>query len=359
MPRTSEVLIFLAFCVVSVCEMAAQKPEAIATLPLSQMLAGDAQSNIYGAVTFISESSIALGVCATGKSTGCSLSVIHWAEGQLKTVATTPDFDSMFTNVHRAPVDALLATTVPGKTVWYSSDLSSTHAAHNVSEISFSGKTSAQWSKDGWTLFTSDRPEPIRNGTGTMLSVSDEFVAFQKNDALHIERIDGNQISLLKLLPKSKCLTEAQILPTARIYLEDCKAIRIVDFSSKLLVSQERPKGWSPTAFERDRWSADGNRVLFNCWSRKVSLLRNAGELAIAFTTLGMGVGDQQDNREEIRVIDATSGRVCFDLHRSFLIGTEPAFFHNAAISPSGQFIAVAADGLLSLYRTSTACRGN
>jgi hypothetical protein len=62
------------------------------------------------------------------------------------------------------------------------------------------------------------------------------------------------------------------------------------------------------------------------------------------------------DNRQAVRVVDTVTGASCFDWHRSFPMGTELHFVHVASISPSGEFVAIAAEKTLSIYRLPTVC---
>ena len=92
---------------------------------------------------------------------------------------------------------------------------------------------------------------------------------------------------------------------------------------------------------------------MFDNFERKISMFRNAGEILLAVGTLGTGVGD-----EEVLVLDTSSGDSCFDWKRSFPEGSV-ALAQDAAISPSGEFVAIAAGGRLSVYRLPDICRRN
>jgi hypothetical protein len=249
----------------------------------------------------------------------------------------------------------VLATTVPGSAVLYSANLSSRRDLQPVSQVSPSGQMMAQWVRGGWILRRVDELQPIRSGKGSMRSVSDEVVVFQDGDTMRIETIAGSPVASFRVPPEAKCSTRAQVLPGERLYLDDCKDVRIVDFGGRTKLTLQKPRGWSANSSQIDRSSADGNRLLFDSWSRKVSFWRNSAEIAVAFATLGMGVGDEEDNREEFRVVDTTSGAICFDQHRSFPMGAA-SFDNTAAISPSGQFVAIAADGTLSVYQIPAVC---
>lgn len=95
--------------------------------------------------------------------------------------------------------------------------------------------------------------------------------------------------------------------------------------------------------------------MLLDRFTRKVSVFRNAGEVLVTFANLGLGVGDEQDNRERVVVIDITTGNSCLDLRRSFVENSESSS-QNAVISPSGEFAAVVVGGTLSVYHLPTTC---
>jgi hypothetical protein len=99
--------------------------------------------------------------------------------------------------------------------------------------------------------------------------------------------------------------------------------------------------------------SADGRRMLFDFTDRKTSGLQHVLENIQTITSLGM-VGPEDFNREEVRVFDTVTGKTCFDWHRSFPMTYSQV--RSAAISPSGEFVAIAAGGMLSIYRLPTVC---
>ena len=72
--------------------------------------------------------------------------------------------------------------------------------------------------------------------------------------------------------------------------------------------------------------------------------------------TLGAGVEDQLDNRQEVQVVDTVTCGLCFDWRRSFAMGSELHFHNTASISPSGEFVAIAAEKTLSIYHLPAVC---
>ena len=53
---------------------------------------------------------------------------------------------------------------------------------------------------------------------------------------------------------------------------------------------------------------------------------------------------------------ETVTGASCFDWRRSFPMGEELHFFHVASISPSGEFVAIAAEKTLAIYRLPAVC---
>ena len=173
---------------------------------------------------------------------------------------------------------------------------------------------------------------------------------FQEGNVMHIESLQGARLGSFPVKPATRCYNVAYLVGTNRLYLDDCKKIRMVDFNGNEKAMLHPPNGWRAHQF----WSRDGTRILFENFDRKISFLRNAGEIFVALASLGTGVGDEQDNREEVLVLDTFTGDTCFDWKRSFREDT--AFEQHAAISPSGEFVAIAAGGTLSVFRLPDVC---
>ena len=86
----------------------------------------------------------------------------------------------------------------------------------------------------------------------------------------------------------------------------------------------------------------------------QVSGLENVHESIRTIITLGTP-GAEDVNREDLQVFDTVSGESCFNWRRNF-----PATYSrvsSAAISPSGEFVAIASENTLSIYRLPTVCQ--
>jgi hypothetical protein len=133
-----------------------------------------------------------------------------------------------------------------------------------------------------------------------------------------------------------------------KLYLDDCKSVRIVDFDGRTLLNLRNGCSVGDTSL-----SADGRRMLFDSLDHKSSGLKHILERVQTVTTLGMA-GPEDVNREEVRVFDTVTGKACFDWHRGF-----PATYsrvRSAAISPSGLFVAIVAKDSLWIYRLPADC---
>jgi hypothetical protein len=126
--------------------------------------------------------------------------------------------------------------------------------------------------------------------------------------------------------------------------------VRIVNFDGRTLLKMRPGKGCSTGDTSS---SADGRRILFDYINRKVSGLKHMIESVQTLTTLGM-MGPEDVNREQVRVVDTATGKACFDWSRTFPMTYSQV--RSAAISPSGQFVAIVAKGTLSMYRPSADC---
>ena len=352
MRQVAAFLAVLVSLVSSANGWAPQQPQPVATLALSQLLPPGSAASIWGAVAFVSDGSVAVGVCRAPGSTECSLSLILAKDGVLRPFAETRDLHGM--QLHRFPGGQVV--TVPsgeGPATLYSPNLSARQTLFPLDHISNSGGIVAASTRSGWALFDS-KLKAIRNGNGSLRSVSDGVVVFQSGVTMRVEATDGKPLGAFPVPSEAKCYNTAEIAGDRRLYLDNCKSIRMVDFNGETELTLQRPKGYCDQPSQFDRWSAEGKRVVFDCSSRKVSFLHGLVDLIHSVSSLGMCC-EEWGNREEVRVVDVTNGKICLDWIRPVAMGTEP-FVRTIAISPSGEFVAILADGLLALYRLPAVC---
>lgn len=111
-------------------------------------------------------------------------------------------------------------------------------------------------------------------------------------------------------------------------------------------------------AFDRSNStsSIDGKRLLLDFNDRDVSKLQHMGDGIRFVTTFGM-IYPEDVNREVVQVIDAATRKSCFDWRHTF----RPTYTRrrSAAISPSGEFVAIKVEDKLQVYRLPSACAGS
>jgi hypothetical protein len=117
----------------------------------------------------------------------------------------------------------------------------------------------------------------------------------------------------------------------------------------RIMQTQEIPR------WEGGRLSTDGSRRLFDFNERKVPIFQRLLEILHTIMTLGMS-GPEDSNREVVQVIDTVTRKSCFEWRRSFPMGLNRGRF--AAISPSGELVAIRVDNKLSIYRLPAVCEG-
>jgi len=328
-------------------------PQPVATLALHVPHPGQRELAWVTVAFSSSETSIAVGLCQKDCADNkCSLFLVRWEDGTLRPLAQTLRFDSGAT-IHGSAEGQILTVESAPPTILYSPDLSTEYNLPKyLSHVSPSGMTASESASGSWKLYRlTDRLEPLREGTGDLLSVSDEVVLIQDGKAMNVETIDGQRLGSFSASNEAWDY-QAGLLGNNKLYLDDCKSVRVVDFEGRTQLEMHPRKGCS---LGDTKSSADGKRMLFDFTNRKVSGLQNVLESVRTITTLGMS-GEEDVNREQVRVVDSVTGRLCFDWHRSFPLTYSQ--IRSAAISPSGEFVAIAAENTLSVYRLPAVCEG-
>jgi len=356
--RVLTALAMVITCMVTGLASDSPRPQPVATLDLSRLLSPGALS--VESIAFVSDASIAVGLCQRRPGTNCSLSLVRREAQILQPYVFTPQFRPGM-SIHPSSGGHILTTpTGMFPAVLFSADLS---AAQDLPALELSsrlgntaaersGHTAAEKRKGTWRIYRIlPKMELVREGTEQLFDISDDVIVLREGDVIRTETFDGKLLGSFTTGPRAKCYESAHLVSDDRLYLADCKAARMVDFNGKNEQQLHPPKGWGGLA-----WSGDGKRMLFDHFSRRISIFRNAGEIFVAFATLGMGVSDEMDNREEIRVLDTSTGGWCFDWKRSFPEGSVGFDRGHATISPSGEFVAIATEGTLAIYRLPAVC---
>ncbi len=336
----------------------------VATAQLNDLMPPTQNERIYSTVAFFSENTLALVLCRNYLDSDCLLVVLDLTGGNIRVLARTENVYSG-TTLFRSGKDFILEPHLYGHPArLYSRDLSTEEQIPTPRYVSPTGSTiavltkgSALRDKNEWALYNvqlSPLPsvEKLRNIIGDLQAVSDDKLVIRVNDTMQTETMDGRVLGAFAVKPKHKAQTDVQFAGKDRLYVSTWHHDRIVDINGKDLVKLRAPAGWE----YRRGWSTDGKRLLYDHYTRKIPFLRSAGEAILALGTLGLGAVDEGPNGEAIRVIDTTTGNICFDWNDpKRLIDTH----NHADISPDGKLVAAVMRGALTIYRLPDSCGQN
>lgn len=347
--RILRLLAALTSCGLTGFASLSQQIQPVATLDLSAVQLYGGKQPAWTTVAFTSDTRIAVSHCQGG----CSLSLIQW-DGEVLRVSAQTVTGAGAVSIYPANEGLIFSAGNGTPMVLYSPDLSTSHdLPSSISMFSASGITGAEVSGDKWKIYRFKGTLQLAlEGTGHLQSISDEIRVVQDGNVMNLGTQDGTRLGSFSIPSVKGCASFVRVVAENRLYLNDCKVERIVDFAGKTLLQLSPPKG---CCFSDDMWSVDGKRLLFDYRDRKVFRLQNAGEVVRMFATLGMS-GQEWPNREEVRVFDTLTGKHCLEWHRTFEKASDVAFGRTAAISPSGQFVAVVAKNKLSIYRLPVDC---
>jgi hypothetical protein len=186
--------------------------------------------------------------------------------------------------------------------------------------------------------------ESVRTGVGQILSISDEFIAHRVGHIIRIETINGTAAGQAND-PDSNC--HVDLLGGNRL-LMNCNERFVADFHGSKLLGINL-QGWG----FRSGQSQKGERVLFDNYTRTISAAKRISESFESLLSLGMGP-PVQPNGETVRVLDTFTGKICFNLESSKLLGR--AGEYHADLSPSGHFVAILSEQTLSIYQLPQTC---
>lgn len=320
-------------------------PRPLYTGSISDLVPSGNETYRNGSLTFLTDHRLAVGICS---NQGCSLEIIEIDGEHARLLARRNELDN-FSDLFRAPDGGVILgprTLLLDSKLDTSQSIPKTWIGH--SDISVTGKTFVGVTREGWKIFDMGSPTaPIRSGSGRVVSVSDQAIAYIQQGNMRIEAIDG---TLLGSFAVKDYAPTVRILGKDRIWFDDGRKPQVRDFNGKTLISVDRLDGWGV----RTGRSADGSRLIVDRFTRHIPFLQNAKEVAIAFLTLGMGVGDESDNGEMIRVIDTQTGKRCFDWRATgdLLHGGDS----HGDIDPSGQTVAIMTRTSLYIYALPATC---
>lgn len=314
-------------------------PTPVATAELSKLFNFDISKNIP-TLAFASNDSIAVGVCQPYPSTKCELQVLHFSDGQIRSIAKVGNFWHGW-NIHRAHDGQLLiSATLPQEDgILYSPDLTNKQPL-SFDRTSISGETVGKFLGDDRWGFQRIYPHGTKLtevSTGRLISISDSAMLIQDGKAVHVRSLDGGAQG--EFTVKSKDPAFGQILD-GRVYLDSPP--RIVDFSGHTLIRLSRPPGWAV----RWGWNGNGTRIVYDTYDRKRTFLQKLSDL--------IPDDNAPANEEYIRIVDTHTAGICFDLVQPLNENSEGDV--HADISPSGSYAAVVTASSLNIYRLPASC---
>jgi len=342
MTRCSRVAALIPFAVFGALSAIAASPQATAKVRLDELLSLN-PTDVSPA--FLSDESVALLARAGAQTSNApTVVVLRWTGAALQsTVGPRKIADG--SEIYSASNNRLIIAS-PHHKYLYSSDLEQKWELpiHLLSTLFPCSGLVGEFSEQSWKAFRL-APEPtlIGDGQGKLLSTSDGILISQVKDAIRTETTSRKLLGTVPVQPGMRYFRLVEFAGSGRLYFSTRGDERIADFNGKELQRVRPPEGWG----FRHGWSADGSRLLFD------HFIRTAPVWEKAFDRL-LGV-PEESNGEIIKVVDANTGGVCFDLESpSKRLGTAGGY--HADLSPTGHWVAVASPTDLSIYRLPDNC---
>jgi hypothetical protein len=355
--------IFLGLClqiqmVITPTALHAQdvQPLPLYSVDLSELISHELDINPQSTLTFVTEHSLAVSIC---RNLRCSLETLDFAAGKPRVIGRI-SLNAFQTAgaLFRAPDGRVILGNFVFDSALHEVSQIPKHADIRPSYISTTGETFVMQGKEGWAAYSLEQPrERILSGTGTVLSVSDDAVAYFDNGTVYIEGIQGKPLgSFATAQPKTLTFGSVSITPKSiptlrflgrdRLWSESGADVKILDFDGKSIQTWERPDG---RGF-RIGQSSDGSRLLYDRYTRHDSLAEKAEEV---IATIGGGI-DEEPTGEMVRVIDTKNGKRCFEWssQTKLLLAGQ----YHADIDPSGQLVAIMTPTTLNIYKLPEVC---
>ena len=327
-------------------------PQPLYTVDLSKLISQELDINPAGTLAFLTEHTLAVSIC---RNLRCNLEMLDFGGAKPRVIART-DQDQHYSALFRAPGGRVILdygpTGAKQDAVLLDSQLCSPllvpkAAGIRQSQLSTTGETFVKQDGNEWIAYKLGQPpQRIRAGTGRVLSVSDEAVAYVNDGTVHIEGMEGKALGSFAVTPRA--LPTVRFLGQDHLWSEDGSQVEILDFNGKPIRTLDRPDGWG----FRIGQSSDGSRILYDRYTRHIPLARKVEEQAIG-TATGVWV-DEKPNGEMVLVIDTRSGKHCFEWNSSTNLLVAGQF--HADIDPSGRLIAIMTPTTLNIYKLPEGC---
>jgi len=336
---------------------------------LSRLVSQELDINPEGTLTFLTQDTLAVSICRNAR---CYLESLHLGAGKPQAIGgiRTDGFHGVM-DLFRAPDSRVIVghgiTGVEREAIVLDSKLREVlqiPSATGIRQscISTTGETFVHQTKNRWVAYKMDHPrQPILEGTGLVLSVSDDSIAYLDEGVVQIEGLDRSPLGsfappVAKPLTFGSVAITPKVVPTLRflgrdrLWSERDSDVKILDFNGKVIQTLDKPDGWG----FRIGQSSDGVRILYDRHARHIPLAQKLKEEEIAKTGI---VADEEPNGEMVLVIDTRSGKKCFEwsTQKNLLAVAQ----YHADIDPSGRFVAIMTPTTLNIYNLPEVCGAN
>jgi hypothetical protein len=305
----------------------AQEPPPLYVIDLSSLAPGGAASLANGTVTFLSDHTLAAGICFRAS---CNLQTFDISSGSPRQIGQVNGIDRYLAMFRSSDGGVLLGGVVrrrKGGAVLLDQSLQTSRWISKVPGYSASG-------------------EKLAEGQGKLLTQTTNFAAYFDHGTVRIQSIDGKPLGSFEV--GEKHIPIISFIGQDRVLFGGTE---IRDFNGKVLRKLREP---GRALGEKTKVSADGSRLLYDSFTRRVGLAQTIKEGALLVPTMGMEADGWVPNGEVVRVIDTGNGKPCFEWH-----GKEkllPPFGDHADVDPSGRLVAIMTQATLAIFRLPDPC---
>ncbi|MFZ0294752.1 MAG: hypothetical protein WAL52_14190 [Candidatus Sulfotelmatobacter sp.] len=195
-------LFFLIHLVTTAVPLPAQKrpPQPLYSVDLSKLVSQELDINPAGTLRFLTERTVAVSIC---RNLRCYLETLDLGAVKPQVIGgIRTDAFQVIGTLFRAPDgDVIAGNRVLDLKLREVSQIPK-DAATRPSYISTTGETFVKQDRNDWVAYKMELPrQRILSGTGTILSVSDDALAYFDEGTVHIEGTDGTTLGSFATLP--------------------------------------------------------------------------------------------------------------------------------------------------------------
>jgi len=333
--KSYRVIVILTSIVILAASLIAQEGQRqpLYKIDLSSLVPQGAPASVSGTIAFLTDHTLAVGMCSKAM---CNLATFDLANGNLHQIGQMNGTVRFSAILRTRDGGVLLAGVREGRekgAVHLDQDLHKSEWIPKVPGVSVSG-------------------DKIPEGRGRLLAHAANMAAYLDDDTVQINGSDGKLLGSFNVrLSRGNSAPAISFLGADRILFNDGGALVIRDFNGVALRTLKKP---GRALGERTKQSADGSRLLFDSFTRRLGPVQTITEDAIVLPTMGMSTDGDTPNGEMVRVIDTTSGKQCFQWYG--LDRLLPPFADHADVNPSGRLVAVMTQGTLAIFELPDIC---